>query len=704
MTHLRILIMLGVTLLAPLVARAQDKAAPGVTMFDLLRERVVLRQSIRAAEDDGAAVGTSSAPLMRKLLLYKLNKQLLAKDDEILAHYRQGKHLEKGDIKGDLEDVVTNKTREMEAELRNIMKELEAERAAVAKVVEGLGEAVKELASAGELLKGEETVKESVPVVPSTCDKFAEIVRAGDPKKLIPTGLLWCGKDQPGMNLDDLAKLAAPILWFSPREPLIVGKQGGVEIPSKLSPKDDTAGNVPVVYYRVSKVERDPSNPRRDKEIEKEFVHDKKVVFGHVRGLTLRYYFYYPEDVGFNRHPHDLEFIKLYIRFSQVDDSGAPVPDGAAGEGRPKHTLIHIQDVYGAAHGVTWYYNRLDLTRTEDVSLPITILVEEGKHASSPDRDGDGYYSPGYDVNRRLNDAWGVRDMVGSGELGGSRYQGHMTKRRDTDHRMMVKVAPGEAPYLEKGALLRLYKGPDKRKLETQGLGYELKRIDPDNHGEKTLYPDTAAKKEECERLKDLKKRGEAEPEICKEVKGRKHILDLVDREEFDKAEPTVSEEYSLIQKAAIKSFGANRGSEIPDAMSFSYRFDSGSGISLLPPLGRYRVPAIGGYAVPKMNLIFGEGRRVSLEAMYTPSAARLVDWYVSVGGEWVRQEESHDYQQRFVSEGGVKFRFKPPRIRLIPGVPRVKLPFLGGRLGLRANGRDFNDPRIVVEMGTGAF
>lgn len=96
----------------------------------------------------------------------------------------------------------------------------------------------------------------------------------------------------------------------------------------------------------------------------------------------------------------------------------------------------------GAAHGSPWYENRLDLTKpgVTDVSLPPTLLVEEGKHAVTPDRNADGWYTPGYDVNDRPNNAWGVRDAVGSGYVWGSAYRAQMTKPRHGKNRIMVDL------------------------------------------------------------------------------------------------------------------------------------------------------------------------------------------------------------------------------------------------------------------------
>ena len=48
----------------------------------------------------------------------------------------------------------------------------------------------------------------------------------------------------------------------------------------------------------------------------------------------------------------------------------------------------------GPAHGIAWYTNALNVDKNRDTLLPVSILWEEGKHASAPDRNGDGAYTP----------------------------------------------------------------------------------------------------------------------------------------------------------------------------------------------------------------------------------------------------------------------------------------------------------------------
>ena len=97
--------------------------------------------------------------------------------------------------------------------------------------------------------------------------------------------------------------------------------------------------------------------------------------------------------------------------------------------------------VEGLAHGVDWYSNILRAER--DMVFPVRVLVEEGKHASILDRNADGVYTPGYDVNARVNDAWGLRDVLGSSVLMGSGFSATMAKPREDAFQLLP---PDDAP------------------------------------------------------------------------------------------------------------------------------------------------------------------------------------------------------------------------------------------------------------------
>ena len=263
-------------------------------------------------------------------------------------------------------------------------------------------------------------------------------------KKTLPAGVIWCGSAAPPeVSVLTLAQHAAPILWFSPNEPLIFENK---KLPEPLPGDDDDKDpqtRAPVVYYKITEVVLNDG-------VRKSEVDPAIIRLDEIKRLALKYYFYYSEDRGFRRHRHDLESVRLDINFTLRNKDG--YKPTAPGNG--SYYVAHISRVIGAAHGVTWYANQLNIGNDErDTSLPITLLVEEGKHATSPDRNADGFYSPGYDVNFRYTDAWGVRDLLGSGNLGSAQYEGAMTKpRRPKD---IIKLRPDESHKLVEAARSR---------------------------------------------------------------------------------------------------------------------------------------------------------------------------------------------------------------------------------------------------------
>lgn len=111
----------------------------------------------------------------------------------------------------------------------------------------------------------------------------------------------------------------------------------------------------------------------------------------------LEYWLYYPFDVGgLGSHPHDPEHI-----FVEVDKLGGDV-----------------RRVIGAGHGYMAGSNMFTAGHAgaPSIQLPLFVIVELGKHASAPDVDRDGVFTPGLDENTYTERAkvWGVRDVIGT--------------------------------------------------------------------------------------------------------------------------------------------------------------------------------------------------------------------------------------------------------------------------------------------------
>ncbi|MCY3837880.1 MAG: hypothetical protein OXH09_04405 [Gammaproteobacteria bacterium] len=212
---------------------------------------------------------------------------------------------------------------------------------------------------------------------------------------------VWIGH-HPQASVADIALRVAPILWFTPEEPHVLANH---PTPSAL-PCDPDGSSAPVVYYRR--------------------VGSSSATLYPEDSLELAYYFYYLHDYGAGCHSNDLELATMHLVMHATRDGSPPY-------------VVSLERIVGHAHGSRWYENVLDLRKpgTDDTSLPPTLLVEEGKHAVAPDRNGDGQYTPGYDVNTNVTDAWGVRDSFGSGYLGNT-YAAHMTKRRHDRDRWMA--------------------------------------------------------------------------------------------------------------------------------------------------------------------------------------------------------------------------------------------------------------------------
>ena len=311
------------------------------------------------------------------------------------------------------------------------------------------------------------------------------------------------------------------------------------------------------------------------------------------------------------------------------------------------------------------YSNTLKIR--EDTKYPVTLFVEEGKHATAPDRNADGTFMRGYDVTERVNDAWGVRDSLGHGVLLSSGYTSEMTKPR----RQALRVLPPPSPYLQ----VRARQRSDNDGQTALGR-YELR---PAN----TVAP--------CEAISP----------------DRARLIGIMDEHRFglDKLPPQ------------FESGSATRAlSELslPDSwLSASLRVTNRRlGAALIFKGLDLRE----GWIVPRVTI---SGQDATGELLFTPSASRWADYYFSGGvrRQYVatREQRTIDTEQgrheievvlpptwQIVVETGVKIRAQLPR-KMRPFV--LGYSFGGLRFGVQALGFAHVDQlRFIWEIGAGAW
>ncbi len=473
-------------------------------------------------------------------------------------------------------------------------------------------------------------------------------------------GVIWCASARGAprgapfeLPVEQLALRAAPILWFSPDEPLLLTDH---EIPQerRCSCCEPEPAKGRVVYYRISKV------LVRDKAVAstRAAIRGGRLPLQSVSRLTMSYYFYYERDFGLNPHCHDLEGAEFEI---DIDP---------AGDGLYRAVLTRVR---GLAHGSRLLSNVLQITShvrnrqgAPDVRLPVSLLVEEGKHASCPDRNGDGEYTPGYDVNVRMTDAWGLRDIFGSGVVR-SRYEGWMTKPRKLEDRVGPDLADDDTLVLQAGALTPYAAGPK----------YPEKRYRLELAGREKACPPSSKKsafiKERCpEDAHGIGREGQNSLNMARST-----------AEKFSDPEVTDSE--------AVYHWGRGWVLQPVRYMAVSARLDGddpGFAVGLYPGYG---LPKFGGWFNLRGTLTRDDGRwRGSLDLLFTPSATRLADWYAGGGIDFNGRISSalEDSDEDLAVEAGLQ----------------VRVNAVGIRLGVRSaldEGR-FRRTRLVWELGWG--
>ena len=467
-------------------------------------------------------------------------------------------------------------------------------------------------------------------------------------------GIVWAGSD-PIMTIQELASYCAPIIWFSPDEPLLGRKRGkDIRLTEPMFFEEPT--DAPVLHYRVdgvaSRVDAGGSALSNLDSGKADIVID----LSKVNGIDLRYCFYYPSEVGLGSHQHDLEVVDMKIIVFTWDDwQDKPCADCQYG--------IAVLKVIGRAHGLEWYDNHLEID--EWAKFPIGILVEEGKHANCPDKNLDGLYTPGFDVNQRVNDAWGIRDIMRGGRVFTGGFQSWMNKNRKDEDRVF--------PPLPEDSWVIDNHRDENGEYAAENAIYELRPLPP--------YELAA---EDHTLQKYIKSKGDYEwPEENPDT-------------EFGKLGGWLKEE----------SFAKS--------LSIAYRYDGNHGFSFAFPffvIKHMEDPMSGGWIVHRMYFKDKDIRDFGWMLMYAPSASRWVDGYMAAGVEWDVQDVPDDFggtreetQNLFVLESGMKLRvnMKYSPVKFLSKIT----PFWGFRVGLKYSGNawNFRNLGLIVEVGAGTF
>jgi len=462
--------------------------------------------------------------------------------------------------------------------------------------------------------------------------------------------MIWSGADSI-MTFAELASYCGPVLWFSTDEPNLEGAMGpDIRIPTNFPFEEKT--DAPIVYYRVrtllKRTDRGgvgivKNDPERI---------DTQINLSELVGIDLDYFYYYPSEEGMGAHKHDVEatYFKIYVHHCT--------------KCAQTRYALYVERTIAKAHGLQWYDNTL--VTDQYTEFPMTILVEEGKHASCTDKNHDGVYTPTFDVNRRINDAWGVRDIMRGGGLYSGSFQAWMAKHRQPEHRVFPPL-PADSPLREKFTVDGVY-APDNAIYDVRPFP---RPDDVDTVAEPTLLHFVADKGDE-----DW-------PEVL-EANDLHAVIRWMDEERFINS-------LSL----AYRVDGLNHGSR-----------DVTGGLSLAFPLlviKNVSDPVAGGWFVNRIYFKDKKLRDFAWNLLYTSSASRWVDGYFAIGWEW-DDDDLGETHTDMMTETGVKFRLNMSHTPL-KFLSKLGTSFWGVRVGVKNKGIfNWESLGYAVEVGAGVW
>jgi len=475
-------------------------------------------------------------------------------------------------------------------------------------------------------------------------------------------GIIWKSKASK-ISFEDLAAHVAPMLWFSPDEINLYDANNNKQLPNPF-PFEPSSGK-PVVYYKLRNVYTQDRNLPILNFVNKnpDF---RELDLTKIKAIDLDYFYYFAEETGLGSHPHDIESLTLQLSVLKTTNCDT------------FNYAIKVKKVTGRAHGLDWYHNELKVDA--QTFFPLSILIEEGKHASCTDKNADGVYTPTYDVTERVNDAWGVRDIIASGKLVTPKFFSWMAKTR-TPSDIVFPPFPESSPFYKE------YQEKFGDYFPT--APYELRP-----------YPN----------YEQLKKEQKISDSLDPFMKNKKpHQWPTIKK---------VNRDGTLIQGAnAEKSY---------ETISVAYRWDGSGGLSLSLPLllvKNVEAPFTGGWFYHNLYLGLSNPFRRDATSQPTPniqskrlfghqivhtnSASNWIDTYIGLGYEFLDTnpiEAKFKYKAHFVSEVGLKIRFNLSKTPL-KFLTFVGPDFWGVRLGWKNVGLNpFIESGFVIAVGAGLF
>ena len=480
---------------------------------------------------------------------------------------------------------------------------------------------------------------ERVPAQKPVCDYSA-----------VP-GVVWWGADRH-MTLERFAAYVAPVYWFSPDEPSLQGRHGAdIRLP-EIIPGEPFVDR-PVVYYQFDEILRrvDGDGPAYLPGPSGSL--DGSLDLQNTGAITLGIFAYFRDEVGLGAHPHDLEATSFKVSVGR--DTGPILREYSEPCDVPTYVIV-VTRTSAKAHGLQLFWNVVETD--EYTSFPMHLLVEEGKHGIATDKNGDGYFTPGYDVNVRINDAWGVRDNMATGLMATGKYESWMTKVRRPEDRVLPPL-PDDSPW----------RPEFERRTTGESLAvYELRPL--------------------------------PSSDIAGDDEGLRHIIhghEVRNWPELGELTSAKQWESFVEEGTAIKS------------LSIAFRADGDLGFSFVFPffiVKHLTDPMTGGYIVQRMYLKDHGLQDFGWMAMYTPSASRWMDTYLAAGAEKDATVDSLGVKTSewdFVFETGLKFRVNMQHSPL--KFLSVLTPYWGLRAGIKNRGFfDINRLTYVFEIGAGSF